>query len=99
MSDPGVLSSCLALLTWTFHPRKGGIEGNKISAEPPPVPWHAGHEHLVASIGSPGVPGAAEAPLAAKEVLHSGATKPPQNLDLPSSHTGTCCEIGRYAAF
>jgi len=51
-------------------------------------------------MGSPGVPGVAEASLGAEEVVHNRALGPPQNLDLPIiSHTGICCETGKSAAF
>lgn len=50
-------------------------------------------------MGSPGVLGVAEAPLGAEEVVHNRATEPPQNLDLPVSHTGICCKIDKTAAF
>lgn len=61
--------------------------------------WRAGHEHLEASTGSPGVCRGAEAPLGAEEVVYNRATEPPQDLGLAISHTGTCCEIGKSPAF
>lgn len=53
----------------------------------------------MASTGSPGVPGTAEAPLGTEGLVHNKAMEPPQNLDLPISHTGIGCKIGKTAAF
>lgn len=88
-SNPSVLSSCPVLLSWTQHLRKKGERETKPVLSMPL--WHAGHEHIEGSTGGAGVPGTAEARLGTEGFVHNKALDPPQNLDLPISHTGTGC--------
>lgn len=68
--------SCPALLRLNILRKKGERETKPVLSHLLPL-WHAGHEHVKASTGGPGVPGTAEAPLGTEGIVHNKAMEHP----------------------